>query len=177
MNRHLHALLLLAAIGLLAWMFANLEVQIEGSAGWAANLPTWRIEHHWLLDLLFGGRAMTGYHAWALPCILGFFHLPLCFLGRWSWRLEARAMAGFILFWIAEDALWFICNPAFGWSRLTPEHATWHKHWLFGLPLDYLLFGVIGCVLHLWSFGNPRRHGNPGPSPAGSPSSSSTPVA
>jgi hypothetical protein len=36
---------------LMAFFFANVEIQIEGAAGWAANLPTWRIEHHWLLDI------------------------------------------------------------------------------------------------------------------------------
>jgi hypothetical protein len=51
-------------VALLALFFAQTEIQIEGAAGWAAALPTWRIEHHWLLDLFWGGRPMTGYHAW-----------------------------------------------------------------------------------------------------------------
>ncbi len=64
---------------LLAYFFANVEIQIEGAAGWAADLPTWRIERHWLLDLFWGGRAMTGYHAWVFPCVALFFHFPLVF--------------------------------------------------------------------------------------------------
>ena len=36
---------------LLAYFFAQAEIHIEGDAGWAANLPTWRIEEHWLLDI------------------------------------------------------------------------------------------------------------------------------
>jgi hypothetical protein len=155
MTRILHALLLLAAVVFIGYLFANVEIQIEGAAGWASNLPTWRIERHWLLDLFFGGRAMTGYHAWVLPCILAFFHLPMAFNGAWSWRLEARAAACFIFFWIAEDALWFICNPAFGWARLTPADAVWHKHWILGLPADYWIFTVIGTLLFAWSFGRP----------------------
>jgi hypothetical protein len=58
-----HTVFVVAWVVLLAYFFANVEIQIEGSAGWAANLPTWRIEHHWLLDLFWGGRPMTGYHA------------------------------------------------------------------------------------------------------------------
>lgn len=27
-------------------IFAQVEIQIEGAAGWAKNLPTWRIDHH-----------------------------------------------------------------------------------------------------------------------------------
>ena len=77
---------------LLAYVFANVEVQVEGAAGWAGNLPTWRIEHHWLLDLLWGGRPMTGYHAWAFPFMALFFHFPLIFHGTWTWRAQARVI-------------------------------------------------------------------------------------
>ena len=99
---------------LLAYFFANVEIQIEGSAGWAANLPTWRIEHHWLLDLFWGGRPMTGYHAWVFPFVALFFHLPAVFNGRWSWRIEARTIACIMVFWLTEDFLWFVLNPAYG---------------------------------------------------------------
>ena len=89
-NRPLRLLLTLAWVVLLSFFFAQTEIQIEGAAGWAANLPTWRIEHHWLLDIFWGGRAMTGYHAWIFPCIALFFHFPLFFLPRWSWRVELQ---------------------------------------------------------------------------------------
>ena len=75
-------LALVAWVLLLGFFFANVEIQIEGSAGWAANLPTWRIEKHWLLDLFWGGRAMTGYHAWVFPFVALFFHLPVDGAGR-----------------------------------------------------------------------------------------------
>ena len=32
-----------------ALIFAKLEIEIEGPHGWAEKLPTWRIEHHFLL--------------------------------------------------------------------------------------------------------------------------------
>ena len=51
---------LLVGIVVLAYVFAKVEVHIEGTNGWASKLPTWRIERHWLLDLFFGGRPMTG---------------------------------------------------------------------------------------------------------------------
>lgn len=172
MRTWLQAAILLLWTLLLAALFANVEIQIEGGSGWASNLPTWRIEHHWLLDLFFGGRAMTGYHAWALPCILAFFHLPMAFTCIWSWRLEARAAACVMFFWILEDALWFICNPAYGWAGLSPERATWHKHWLLGLPVDYWLFTAIGGVLYWWSFGRKRCASS---SASSSPSAPPTP--
>jgi hypothetical protein len=140
---------LLGFTGLIAFLFAKVEIQIEGADGWAVNLPTWRIEKHWLLDVCFGGRPLTGYHAWCLPFVLGAFHLPMAMLWTWSWTLEARALAAFMLFWIIEDLLWFLLNPAWGWKRFNRAEVPWHKHWLLGLPTDYWTFTVVAGIL-LW---------------------------
>lgn len=139
----------LAGVLVAAYFFARVEVEIEGEAGWAANLPTWRIEQHPLLDLFWGGRPMTGYHAWMFSFIALIFHFPLCFIGEWSWRLEGRVLACVMLFWVVEDFLWFIVNPAFGWRRFRREHISWHKHWAWGAPVDYWIFGAA-CLLLFW---------------------------
>ncbi len=137
------ALWILAA----AALFALLEIQIEGAQGWAAGLPTWRIDSLPWLKALFGGRSVTGYHLFAFSFMALMFHLPIAVLAQWSWRLEALMLGGLMLFWVAEDALWFILNPAFGWARLTPEHAAWHPHWILGLPADYPFFlGITGLL-------------------------------
>lgn len=136
-------------VALLAYFFAQVEIQIEGSAGWAANLPTWRIENHWLLDIFWGGRAMTGYHAWVFPCVAMFFHFPLLFAAHWSWRAEARVIACIMLFWVLEDYLWFVCNPGFGWQRFTPADVAWHKHWILFAPADYWFSLGIALAL-IW---------------------------
>lgn len=140
---------LVATVAVLGFLFAKVEIQIEGSDGWAANLPTWRIEKHWLLDICFGGRPLTGYHAWCLPFVLLMFHFPAAISGSWSWALEARAIAAFMLFWIIEDLLWFLLNPAWGWRRFNPIEVRWHKHWLLGLPTDYWTFTLASAIL-LW---------------------------
>jgi hypothetical protein len=51
MTDWLHLLLLLAWVLAMAVIFAKVEIHIEGPHGWAAKLPTWRIEDHWLLRL------------------------------------------------------------------------------------------------------------------------------
>jgi hypothetical protein len=141
-----HLGLTLAWVVLLAFFFAQVEIVIEGGAGWAANLPTWRIEKHWLLDIFWGGRAMTGYHAWVFPFIALFFHLPLFMFGHWSWRAELRVMACIMLFWITEDFLWFVCNPAFGLARFHAGAIPWHKHWLWFAPFDYWFYAVAMLI-------------------------------
>ena len=142
----------LAAVAVLALLFANAEIQIEGRAGWAANLPTWRIEEHWLLDIFWGGRPMTGYHLWVFSFIGFVFHFPLFFAAQWSLPLEARIAACVMFFWILEDYLWFVINPAYGWRRFKREYVPWHKRWLLGAPIDYWMFGALGAVLYRFSF-------------------------
>lgn len=132
---------------LLAGLFSQIEIQIEGTAGWAANLPTWRIEKHWLLDVFFGGRAMTGYHAWVLPFIALFFHFPVCFVRRWTLQRECMILGCLITFWIVEDFLWFVTNPAFGLSRFNAHFIPWHKHWLWVAPIDYWTFLAVAIAL------------------------------
>jgi hypothetical protein len=83
-------LLFFLFIGLLGLLFAMTEIQIEGSAGWAANLPTWRVENHPLLDVFWGGKPMTGYHVWVFAFMAAVFHLPLVLAGSFSGRLEVR---------------------------------------------------------------------------------------
>jgi len=137
----------LAYVALLGFFFAHVEVQIEGAAGWAASLPTWRIEGHWLLDVFCGGRPLTGYHAWIFSFMALVFHLPVVLLATWSWRVELRILGSLALFWIIEDGLWFVLNPAFGVARFAPQSAPWHVHWLGPLPTDYWTFGGVGLAL------------------------------
>jgi len=148
-SRPLQLVLTLAWVILLAYFFAHIEIQIEGGAGWAIGLPTWRIEDHWLLDIFWGSRAMTGYHAWTFPFIALFFHFPLFFMGHWSWRAEFRVIGCIMLFWIVEDFLWFVYNPAYGLERFDAHSIVWHKHWLWLAPIDYWFYAGM-LLLMLW---------------------------
>lgn len=141
--------LLLAWTALTAFFFANVELQIEGPAGWASGLPTWRIEKHWLLDLFWGGRPMTGYHAWVFSFVFLAFHLGVFIYRQWSWKIEARILASIMLFWIIEDFLWFLLNPAFGIGNFSPHKIPWHKHWFLFMPVDYWIFTIAAAVL-MW---------------------------
>jgi hypothetical protein len=147
-----HPVALLAFVTTLAFFFAMLEIQIEGPHGWAAALPTWRIEKHPLLDLFWGGRPMTGYHAWAFSFMAAVFHLPLILSAAFTLRMEARIIGCLAIFWIVEDFLWFVMNPAFGIRRFRPVHVWWHRRWLLRMPLDYVTFLAVGGALFAYSF-------------------------
>jgi len=148
-SRYVWPALLLVWITLTAIFFAEVEIQIEGPAGWAASLPTWRIEHHRLLDIFWGGRPLTGYHAWAFSFMFLVFHLGVFITQKWSWRIETRIIASLMLFWIIEDFLWFIFNPAFGISNFSPDKVSWHTHWFLGIPADYWNFTIVSAIL-MW---------------------------
>ena len=148
----LRATALLVWIVVLAVLFAQTEIQIEGARGWAAGLPTWRITEAPLLRALFGGREITGYHVFVFSFMAAVFHLPLFLNLRWSWRMEARVLGSLALFWIIEDVLWFMMNPAYGLARLTPTQAVWHPHWLLGVPVDYFIVPLVAAGLLVWSF-------------------------
>ena len=152
-----HFFALLVFVCVLGFFFAEVEIQIEGAAGWAASLPTWRIEEHWLLDLFWGGRPMTGYHAWVFSFMALIFHLPPVLFGAWSWRIEARILGSLALFWIIEDFLWFVLNPHFGFAKFTPQFVPWHKHWFLGMPTDYLSFSVVGILMLALSYFRARE--------------------
>jgi hypothetical protein len=139
-------------IALLAFFFANVEIQIEGANGWAGSLPTWRIEKGPLLDIFWGGRPLTGYHAWVFVFMALVFHLPIFIKGTFSLKLEARIMGSLMIFWIIEDFLWFILNPAFGFVKFNPSCIPWHKKWILGMPTDYPVFMIIGIILLWFSF-------------------------
>ncbi len=143
----LQKFLYLGLICALSFWFAKVEIQIEGTSGWAKNLPTWRIENHWLLKVFFGGRAMTGYHAWVISFIFLLFHIPVAFTDQWSFAFEGRVLGGFILFWIIEDFLWFVLNPGFGIKKFKKEFIPWHPNWVMLAPIEYWFFCPIGFSL------------------------------
>ncbi len=132
---------------------AMLEVQIEGSGGWASGLPTWRTDHR-LARLVLGGRTLTGYHAWVHVTVLLLAHIvyPLG-VAQPSWRLEARIFAFLALFWVIEDFLWFVFNPAFGVRRFRREHAHWHVRWWGPAPREYWIFVPLAAAAYAWSVG------------------------
>ena len=143
---------LLVWVLFLAWLFAQAEIQIEGARGGAAGLPTWRVQDAPLLRAFFGGREITGYHVFVFSFMAAVFHLPLFLTLRWSWRLEARVLGSLSVFWLAEDFLWFVLNPAYGLARLTPAQVPWHPHWMLGVPVDYLVYPLVAVVLLGWSY-------------------------
>ena len=138
---------------LTSFLFAQLEIQIEGPYGWAARLPTWRIENRWT-RLFFSAKPLTGYHFFAILFAFTLMHIPYALgLGPLGLALELRILSFFTLFWILEDFLWFVMNEAFGVQRFRQEHIWWHSaHWWWIMPRDYWIFLPVGIGLYAASW-------------------------
>jgi hypothetical protein len=129
----------------IAFVLAQLEIQIEGPHGWAEKLPTWRWETPGVLR--WAGKPITGYHVFLLSFILLFVHLPLMYLG-WTVEREAELLSLFFLLAVFWDFLWFVCNPHFGLARFRPGHVWWFKSWLLGLPASYFTGLILSMLVY-----------------------------
>lgn len=151
MLQHLWFALELAGAALLC---ALLEINIEGPHGWAEKLPTWRVSNRWT-RLFYSGRPLTGYHLYLQLLILVLLHYPFALgLVQPAPAAEMRILAFMILFWVLEDFLWFVLNPAFGIRGFRRERIWWHApSWWWIMPRDYWLFAPLGVLLYVCSWG------------------------
>ena len=133
-------------------MFSMLEIQSEGEEGWATNFPTWKKNNKWTRHF-YGNRPLTGYHLFFFLFILSISHLPYGLgLVEPTWPYEIRILSFIILFFVIEDFLWFVLNPAFGIRKFKAEHIWWHAlQWWWIMPRDYWIYLPIGIGLYIWS--------------------------
>jgi hypothetical protein len=138
------AVQILSAI-LLGIVFANLEIQIEGKSGWAADLPCWRKEKGWVVRLL-GGRPLTGYHMWMSIFLILMFHFPFLFTG---WYLKTELLLWGLLygFFLVEDFAWFVFNPHYGIRKFKKAEIWWHGSWWGPVPSIYYFLAGMAIIL------------------------------
>ena len=144
--------LFFAALLISATLFALLEVQIEGPDGWAVKLPTWRKENFWT-RIFYGGKPLTGYHLYSQLFIAFIIHLPfLAGMAEISLKSESLVISFMTLFWITEDFIWFVLNPAFGIKKFKKECVWWHAPaWWWIMPRDYWVFTPAGLALYYFA--------------------------
>ena len=145
-------ILFITAVIVCAAFLALLEIQVEGAAGWAGNLPTWKISNR-VIRLFLGSVPFTGYHLYLSLFTLSFLHVPyLAGITSFSVPSELRLFSFYFFFWVAEDFLWFAFNPAFGLRKFRKEHIWWHagSWWIF-MPKLYWILLPAGTILYFLS--------------------------
>jgi len=133
----------------LLFLFAAVEVEIEGKHGWAEQLPTWYRVKGWaakIFGFLFMKKPLTGYHLWMLLLSLLVFHLPYAHGRPFTWPNEVMTISLYLTWAVFWDFNWFVLNPEYGITKFRPRYIWWHRRWFLGLPLDYWL-GVGGPLL------------------------------
>lgn len=133
-------------------IFSCIEIQSEGKNGWAENFPTWKVQNKFT-NLFWGNRPLTGYHFYFLLFILFISHIPYAFnFAKPSLTNELRILSFIIFFFLVEDFLWFVLNPAYGIKKFNKEHIWWHApQWWWIMPRDYWIFTPIATILYILS--------------------------
>jgi hypothetical protein len=132
-----------------AVLFAAVEIEIEGSHGWAERLPTWfrvTTPSARFYGLFMRGKPLTGYHAVMFVLPLWSFHVGFVGGVPWRWAAEATTLAAYLVWVVTWDLLWFLFNPRFGWARFRKGQVWWHdRTWIGRFPVDY--WGALAMSL------------------------------
>jgi hypothetical protein len=138
---------------LFAWAFglAGIEIEIEGSTGWAERLPTW-FRKRGLVGRVYGvamgRRPLTGYHVYAFTVPLLLLHLPFVAGVDWTLAGELRTLATYFALAVVWDYLWFVLNPAYTVRRFERGKVWWFEvPWIWRFPLDYYAGVALSVVL------------------------------
>lgn len=129
------------------WALAQVEIQIEGSQGWAERLPTWRLASPWVLKIM-NGKHITGYHLYLNLFLLLMLHFPVIYSG-FSWNLEAKIVSTYFFMSVFWDFQWFVWNPFWGVRRFLTQRVWWFPKKWFGLPVEYYS-GAAVSFLATW---------------------------
>ena len=58
---------------------------------------------------------------------------------------------GLILFFITEDFLWFLFNPAFGFRKFRRQYIWWHEPaWWWIASRDDWVYLAAGMTFYIW---------------------------
>ena len=124
---------LIAFIAIYAFLYALLEIEIEGAHGWAKNLPTVKVM----------GK-FTMYHVLMNLTVL------LTIVAVVGQKYPPSYIVFFTVAWLLlEDIFWFILNPYYTVALYSKQHIPWHANqpWLLGSPLHNYLGAAIMLAL------------------------------
>lgn len=137
-----------------ALVYAMIEIEIEGPSGWAKNLPT---PQKFLAHLSLYHVFMVLMAALVLAGVLAHREEPK----GWTWR-RALELAGeylflLVVFFLAQDFLWFVLNPSYTVARYRQPCIGWHKPWILGVPaFNFAGAALIAAVLAAHRSGRAR---------------------
>lgn len=139
-------------IVLFALVYAWIEIEIEGPNGWAKQLPTpQKVLAHLSLYHVY----MVVLAALVIGGVL-YYREKMTESSEKIWIRGLKILGEFIflliLFFLAQDFLWFVMNPSYTVLRYSKAFVPWHSHWILGVPLfNYIglaMLGILVALLH-----------------------------
>jgi hypothetical protein len=132
---------------ILALFHSLQETQIEGKAGWARHLPTFRIST--FITKLLLNKEITGYHIFMLLMYITIFH-GIYLFNPWTLKTEFTIFGLLSWYFIIEDFLFFLVNPHYGISKFKKGSISWHRRWILRyIPVSYIWGTIVGTILLL----------------------------
>ncbi len=120
-----------------SFIFACIEIELEGRDGWAIDLPTPNIGKHF--------QYLTLYHVFMFIFIFSMFNLAFVFNPKFfTWRNELFVLSLMCMWFLFEDVFWFVLNPYYGFKHI--GDAWWHATWQ-DVPIIYAILPLISMVL------------------------------
>ena len=138
------------------FVFAAAEVLLAGHVGHLNAIPTLHAGDSEPLQWLWGSAQWGGYRVCLMILVACFFHLPMLWLHRCSWREEAKVAANIVLFLTWEDFLRILLHPVSGFARFSASTDPAGRLWQWGMPVAYWVALVVFAVL-LWLAVRDRR--------------------
>jgi len=124
-------------IAFAAFVFAMIEIEIEGKHGWCENLPTPHIGS--------SKHSLTVYHVLAFCFILTMtFSVFAARPALWSAQEGAFVFSILLMFFALEDVYWFILNPHYGITKINT--AWWHVT-CNNVPVIYIALPTLAAVI------------------------------
>ena len=148
------------AIACFACVFAFIEIEVEGPDGWAKNLPTPQnvLGHLSLYHVFMVSMAaivIAGFIYFRSSCTASNDNKcnTLTPITPW-WKMLLTNIGTFVfhlvLFFLVQDFLWFVFNPAYTIKRYKQSCIPWHKQWFLGIPsFNFMGAAMIAFIIAL----------------------------
>lgn len=126
-------------IAIYAILYSMLEIEIEGNAGWAKNLPT----------VASGIGQFTIYHL-----LMNFIVIMTISYALYSKNYSNWLILFFIIAWfLIEDFVWFCLSPFYTIKKYTQDNIPWHSKqpWLLNSPLHNWIGIIVMFLIAIFS--------------------------
>ena len=133
-----------------------LEIEIEGTHGWASKLPTWRRS-----SILCATRPLTGYHISLSLVLISMVSCGGIVLAIWdsTWLALAcvlLSLSVFVCAMLFEDAYWFVFNYAFHDAVRRGEASNHFKTRMEQLQIHFVC-ATVSSLLFILGYGAKGR--------------------